>query len=280
MKFSLIVTLAASAGLLQVGAAPLRVIMISSNTEISDPGNLPFGHPPIPAPAPMWAAGPNIGRINTNHDGAHRRPCGRLSRGGRFRHKAIEISNFFRNALGLPLIKNPHHHPHHKPTPDDGKKFQMLPFIGTPPTFIEITNPGAKLEGKTRGSDAVRILPVMNPKFQNGHFIRPQKFSARLCQALMSLGKWEGRAVAFVLGCGIGVLIRMFFVLALIGFRSLKGGQKADGITLVDDNDHLYVILPTVEANADAKPVTTENHTYVDEKAPLDNVKTAEDQTK
>lgn len=73
----------------------------------------------------------------------------------------------------------------------------------------------------------------------------------------------------------------MFFVLALIAFRSFKGdGQAIDKVTLENDNDHLYVRLPTVETGTEAKPVSTETYTYADEKAPLDNVKMTEDQTK
>ncbi len=39
----------------------------------------------------------------------------------------------------------------------------------------------------------------------------------------MNLGRWEGRAVAFVIGCGIGVLLRMFWVLAVVSFRTVRG---------------------------------------------------------
>jgi len=48
-------------------------------------------------------------------------------------------------------------------------------------------------------------------------------FLHRAHLALMSLGAWEGRIVAFVLGCGIGVLVRMFFVLSVLFVRALRG---------------------------------------------------------
>jgi hypothetical protein len=48
-------------------------------------------------------------------------------------------------------------------------------------------------------------------------------FLHRAHRALMSLGLWEGRIVAFVLGCGIGVLVRMFFVLTVLFVRAFRG---------------------------------------------------------
>ena len=72
-------------------------------------------------------------------------------------------------------------------------------------------------------------------------------FLHRARRALMSLGPWEGRIVAFVLGtflllalywlaltsilmvgCGIGVLVRMFFVLTLLLVRALRGNPVPD----------------------------------------------------
>jgi len=44
----------------------------------------------------------------------------------------------------------------------------------------------------------------------------------------MNLGRWEGRAVAFVLGCGIGVLLRMFWVLAVVFYRAVKGSKAEE----------------------------------------------------
>jgi len=48
-------------------------------------------------------------------------------------------------------------------------------------------------------------------------------FLHRIHRALMSLGPWEGRIVAFVLGCGIGVLLRMVWVLAVLLVRGVRG---------------------------------------------------------
>lgn len=58
-----------------------------------------------------------------------KRPC----HGGRFCQKAVEISNLFREALGLPLIKSDSHN-HGL---DDGK-VRILPFIGSPNIFAPV----------------------------------------------------------------------------------------------------------------------------------------------
>jgi len=76
----------------------------------------------------------------------------------------------------------------------------------------------------------------------------------------MNLGRWEGRAVAFVLGCGIGVLLRMFFIMSIVLYRSVRGGSVDEHeeveyhvIHLYDDAEELAVPPP---------------HYIVDEKVP------------
>jgi len=44
-------------------------------------------------------------------------------------------------------------------------------------------------------------------------------------RALMSLGPWEGRIVAFILGRGIGVLVRMFFILMVLFVHAFRGNN-------------------------------------------------------
>jgi len=53
-------------------------------------------------------------------------------------------------------------------------------------------------------------------------------FLHRVHRALMSLGPWEGRIVAFVLGCGIGVLLRMVWVLAVLLVRGVRGTPERE----------------------------------------------------
>lgn len=61
----------------------------------------------------------------------------------------------------------------------------------------------------------------------------------------MNLGRWEGRAVAFVLGCGIGVLLRMFWVLAVVFYRSVKGSRA-------EEHGYAHIIIETDDHDADA----------------------------
>jgi len=53
----------------------------------------------------------------------------------------------------------------------------------------------------------------------------------------MNLGQWEGRAVAFVIGCGIGVLIRMFWVLAIVSYRACRGSRDAAAVIVMEEYD-------------------------------------------
>ncbi|KAG0704191.1 hypothetical protein DFH29DRAFT_802346 [Suillus ampliporus] len=54
--------------------------------------------------------------------------------------------------------------------------------------------------------------------------------------SLMALSLWEGCAVAF--GCGIGVLLRMFWVMSVLAYRTIRG-ERAEEVTL----DHRYIMM-------------------------------------
>jgi hypothetical protein len=51
------------------------------------------------------------------------------------------------------------------------------------------------------------------------HRHRPHSFLGRLHKALLTLSPWEGRALSFVVGCGIGVLLRMLYVFGVLAYR-------------------------------------------------------------
>ncbi|KAI0682875.1 hypothetical protein C8T65DRAFT_548171, partial [Cerioporus squamosus] len=53
-------------------------------------------------------------------------------------------------------------------------------------------------------------------------------FLRRVHHTLMSLSPWEGRAVTFVLGCGIGVLLRTVWVMILITARTFRASHNED----------------------------------------------------
>ena len=127
-------------------------------------------------------------------------PC----RAHRFRQKAVEVSNLFREAFGLPLIQSGGH-----PGLDDGK-VRILPFIGTPSTF-------APVHGKNTVGN-IEVITISAPydhphphhahvhthgrhRHHKGfHHFGKGSFINRIHYSIMNLGRWEGRAVAFVLG--------------------------------------------------------------------------------
>ncbi|OBZ70815.1 hypothetical protein A0H81_09479 [Grifola frondosa] len=200
MRFSALPVLLAGAGLAtiqQIAASPIRVVV----TEVSS--NVRYGHAaadansgPVAHIAHIAAATPSTPSV---HHGSGRHFCSVM------RSKALEMSNSFREMLGLPPIEASTH----GAVPTDwvaAKAVPALPFIGTP---VEIHENGKF--GVVHEPGFVHILPVdpfnrpdrpnrpMSHRFHRGSFVR------RIHHALMALGPWEGRAVAFVLGCGIGV---------------------------------------------------------------------------
>jgi len=94
-----------------------------------------------------------------------------------------------------------------------------------------------------------------------GHFHHQHKsFMRRVHFALMSLGVWEGRAVAFVLGCGLGVLLRMLWVLTVVAVRTIRGSDD-------QETETHYVAVPN---QYDAEEIFVAPPVYIlDEKAEL-----------
>lgn len=62
------------------------------------------------------------------------------------------------------------------------------------------------------------------------------------------------------LGCGLGALLRMFFVLAIVSFRSFSGPRE-------DEVEYHHVLFQEVDAEELA--VAPPNYVYLDEKAPV-----------
>ncbi|KAI0369617.1 hypothetical protein BV20DRAFT_945602, partial [Pilatotrama ljubarskyi] len=134
------------------------------------------------------------------------------------------------------------------PVPQDAKVgAPVMPFVGTPvrPAFVE----GEEAWGGRRA----RLHRI----HRHGSFLR------RVHHALMALGPWEGRAVAFVLGCGIGVLLRMMWVMVLVAARAIRGPSRGeesdeDGYDVVFDDEAELLVPPpqyTVVAGNEAVPV-------------------------
>lgn len=138
-------------------------------------------------PAAHGHPGPEPVRLTAITFGQSSRPKG----GCRMRMKAIELSNWLREKTGFPLIEpEPEFKPLLRAKPDHDV-VQILPH--PMPHIVPMTI--------VHGGHAVT---------NNGNYVaapfmphrewRPSTFTGRLNKALVTLGPWEGRAVAFVLG--------------------------------------------------------------------------------
>ncbi|TDL25942.1 hypothetical protein BD410DRAFT_783942, partial [Rickenella mellea] len=136
------------------------------------------------------------------------------------RSKAINIANWMRAQLGLPLIETG------KLAGPDGAH----PRVGV--------------------TTITHIIPVVDGPTAPGGHIRYHKmaqhrnFLGRLHHALMILGPWEGRILAFVIGCGIGSLLRMFWVLAVVSFRSFSPSAREEVVDIVFDESEDSTLPP------------------------------------
>ncbi|KAJ7812377.1 hypothetical protein B0H14DRAFT_2605797 [Mycena olivaceomarginata] len=189
MKLSILPIALACGGL--VNANPLRVIVVSSHVSHGEAVSGADGTALVhmrPVAAPQHA------------------PCG----GKGFRQKATGLADSLRIAFGFQGHNNDNHNNEHKHT----KPLELKPFITlghpvpAPPVPAEpwwFNNKAAVPEHAhplTHGPNGG------HGRFRHHHHEEPS-FLMRVHYALMSLGPWEGRAVAFVLGCGLGVLLRM-----------------------------------------------------------------------
>lgn len=105
------------------------------------------------------------------------------------RLKAVELSNWLREKTGFSLIET------------EG----LTPLFPNQPNVVHIVPPALP---RPRPHDIpVEIVyggmsvpvAVARPPFRHREW-RPTNFAGRLHKALVTLGPWEGRAVAFVLG--------------------------------------------------------------------------------
>ena len=105
----------------------------------------------------------------------------------------------------------------------------------------------------------------------------------------MNLGRWEGRAIAFVIGiyhrllsfpilsifsstgCGIGVLVRMFWVLAIVSYRAFRG-HRDDGYADVGFIDEDNLDDETVIASPSPKSAPPKYIYPVDEKTVIEGM--------
>ncbi|KAI1787450.1 hypothetical protein LXA43DRAFT_896253 [Ganoderma leucocontextum] len=291
MRFGALPALAVLGASLSVSASPLRVIV----TEVSSvryghaaaEGSNQLAHISHPPLDTLFAASafaqPNLpadaeGDKPHHAHGAGRRLCQSM------RAKAFDASNALRQWFGLEPVRiepiridvSAHGRPHfievgntHGMEMKDGKKdhhLPILPFVGTPvkPAFSEGEGEG---EGEGRWVDhrgGPGRRPIWINRHGHGHHHLRGSFLRRVHHALITLGPWEGRAVAFVLGCGIGVLLRMVWVMALVTTRAFRGSREQETeYDVVFDEAEILVPPPqyTIIEGSEAVPV------LVDEKA-------------
>ncbi|KZV97784.1 hypothetical protein EXIGLDRAFT_746950 [Exidia glandulosa HHB12029] len=247
MKFtSVTATLLGCAAL--VSAAPIRVVVVSKSVDGAVP-KFRVGHAaahlynsdnlakkdagvdepvfhilpfaPDVAPTPPFV---RPGRIHSNANGEHK-PCG---------GKSVRISNWFRSAVGLPPIAAHNGH---------AVKFHAAPAE----PIVHVEHP--------------HRYHHRRPHNMGGHLPHaPRPFTHRLQVALLTLGPWEGRIVAFVLGCGIGVLLRLVWVMCVIAFRSVRRSNEEDvEFDLEEEEEYLlpppeYTDEKVVLAAAEVQP--------------------------
>jgi hypothetical protein len=190
-------------------------------------------------------------------------PCGGAAR--RFRQKAHSISLSFMQALGFAS----------PPTKATAVSHNML---SSPP--VRIGRPGGTVALPPVMYVKAHPVPAVEPPRMyvhgstdgaHGHFhrFRADSFIMRVHLALMSLGRWEGRAVAFVLGtsslslclfyrllndlcagCGLGVLLRMVFVILIVSYRAIRGRSSASRA-----EDHYYAGVSNEDEFLDAEEI-------------------------
>jgi hypothetical protein len=146
----------------QVSAAPIRVVVVSGHITGSN-GFVRVGHA---------AANPNIPNANvaTMHSVNKVHTKAKHGCAGSFRAKAMQISNWFRHAFGLPVINE---------------------------TKAGVVSGGVHILPVGGPNNLPQLQPHPDNKY---HLVHGHTFIQRLTRALMMLGPWEGRAISFILG--------------------------------------------------------------------------------
>jgi len=299
MKLSAVSIIIAGAGLLQANASPLRVVIV--NNEASLPPSVSNNNETVAHFRPQLS-NPLKVHMQIDHTPAKgsRHGC---AGGSRFRQKTLKISNAIRKALGMPLIQADftpvHSHDAGSKSHNELSGFvHILPFVGTPNDNklhilpaphhgheehdeSAVQEEGEGEEGRVihkhhahhhhhemqeDGEGPVRHHGHHRHHHFKGHFHHHQSFFSRVHFALMTLGPWEGRAVAFVLGCGLGVLLRMLWVLTVVAVRTIKGGDSQEDDSYVPvpnqyDAEEIFVAPPVyiIDEKAEVRAAVVDN---------------------
>jgi len=264
MRINLLPLLVAGAGLVsQVSASPLRVVVVSGHADGSQ----------ALSPAGVVSTTTEV------HSAGMRLPCGRM------KNALNSITALFpgwnkANGNTIPEHEDEtesgmaHILPVSKPGP-----FPIGPLFHVGTVSFEQLDEAQKAqdtaiakmheEQDVRPDDSapgpLRVIHVGHrPHHHFGMGRHRSPFMHRLHFALASLGPWEGRAVAFVLGCGIGVLMRMIWVLAVVIVRTVRPGSQNT------ESDAVF------DADLDAEEFTVSPPQYSDAKVPVVEEKMAQ----
>jgi len=238
MKLSILSVVVASVGL--VAANPMRVVIVNGvdGTHVNSDGVAELIRPLPAAENGAVAAHPHLMPLPIVQGGMLVVPSAHLHGtteakkpgcGAGLRHKAAKMVNSIKVTFGFGIVKNGN-------TPG-GDALHILHVSGGP----EPHRHHAQHQHRPHHLEHKHAMPGMK------HQAPP--FLMRVHYALMSLGPWEGRAVAFVLGCGIGVLLRMAWVLVVLATRAFRSSsQPAEdyyyaGVE-IEDAEEIFVAPP------------------------------------
>ncbi|KZT65332.1 hypothetical protein DAEQUDRAFT_731492 [Daedalea quercina L-15889] len=278
---------------IQASAAPLRVVVVSSHQEVSTNNAHSNAEANVVASMPGPALMPGVGMMRVDHKSSVQ--PGEMMKAHHCGSLRETVKAFTFKIFGFPSSATDEHQPHAhahgaiagRPHPEPGR-VSILPWFGTPNDFVPEHHGPEDHDGEGRphrhhGRPPMGVAPVpegaMAAKDADQEDVGPVRivhisdqepprrrfrhrhgpFLRRMHFALMALGPWEGRAVAFVLGCGIGVLLRMVWVMGVVVARAI-GGRRSDedAPEAVFDADAEEIVV--------APPVYT---VYPDEKAPV-----------
>ncbi|KAF9814075.1 hypothetical protein IEO21_05315 [Rhodonia placenta] len=240
-------------------ASPVRVLVVSSHQEVST-----NGRGPVAAVIENHRNAIHTSNVTVHHPPHMVYPNAGRHCGGSLREKAMRLSN---KLFGFPELApvpieyaHPHVEGHSEDHPD---RVSILPFLGLPAAISteDAPVPATTLHQAEVAPPEMGTVRIVHMNGEDGRRMRFRHhrgpFLRRLHFALMALGPWEGRAVAFVLGCGIGVLLRMIWVLGVVLVRAVSYGRQSE------EHDNVETIFVMA---SDAEEILVPPPQYTDEK--------------
>jgi len=238
-----------SAGFVLSLAAPLNVLVVEGPVRLSPP-TVRIGHAganaaEVPDAGVAFAPVAHFAPVTQDAPA----PCH-----GGVRGKLNDIENYVREILGLAssgrVVSVTASYRHPISGESDNDRFNEFvheltsgEMHGTPGYSVHDARPVPVMPGPFVEPSTLGLKPRPGRNIMWLHRAsnnRASTFAQRLYKALQSLSPWEGRAMSFVLGCGLGVLLRMiwvFILLAIRAFRSQRVTQRPLSLSTEDAGD-------------------------------------------